>query len=431
MAGRTTRPNGHTWITVKASNGTRRHVRLGLLSDENAAEAHRRLAKIERHYHDREPMDAMTLLWFQSLPPRNVSAIVRTGLIAAPGVAALAAAGDTSLGKLIDEWKRTLDIAPSTKDNYDQTVALVERYFGRDRCVKSIIPADADLFIAWATKEGRVKGDKAMSRASISRGGRTVRRIFAFAIRLKWIAENPFDHVRSAGEVNEERWWYVTPRLVDAIIAECCDQELRTMVALSRYATCRGPSEFAGLRWQDIDWATPAIKIAAPKTVRYAGGLLRMTPLEGEALRQLENLWATAEKGVAEVFPRLGGRTSSDLSNKLEAVCRRVGVPMWEKPWTNMRASCETDWQKSGYQIFDTSEWMGHSPEVALRHYKRVASHIADLPAVLKGEALRVGEGPKSEAQSETLRDSQRESQHSQGLPKHSRSLSRTLRDSR
>lgn len=410
MAGRTTRPNGHTWITVKADNGKRRHVRLGQLSKDDADEAQRRLGKIEDAFHGGTPVDAISIAWLASLPPKKRDRVYATGLIPKPSAAmatSITPTGSTNVGRLVGEWRSTLDVAESTMANYEQTAALVVRYFGRERCVKSILPAEADKFVTWATREGRVKGESPMSRASISRGVRTVRRIFAFAQRLKWIEENPFAHVHSTGEVNEERWWYVTRRLVDKLIAECPDAELRTMVALSRYATFRGPSEFMQLVWTDIDWDDLTVKITAPKTVRYAGGLLRLCPLEGEAISQLRSLWELAATGDAAVFPRLGGKSSSDISGKLEAVCRRVGVPLWEKPWTNMRASCETDWQKSGKSIFETSEWMGHSPEVALRHYKRVANHIADLPAVLTSEALRLAEGNKSESKGETPKCSQ------------------------
>lgn len=416
MASQTTRPNGHTWITVKAANGKRRHVRLGSLSPDQAAEAKRRLAQAERHYHQGEPLDAMTLAWLGSIPSDHRKRVQATGLVPDLGEADVLEAPDTSVGRLIVEWWSTLSVAPSTEANYRQTTALVRKYFGGDRCVKTIVPADADKFVAWMAAEGRVKGDKPMSRASVSRGSRTVRAIFEFGVRLRWLADNPFMHVRSQGEVNEDRWWYVTPALVDAIVDRCADPELRAMIALSRYATFRGPSEFGQLRWQDIDWSVPSIKITAPKTNRYVGGLLRVSPLEGKALLEMQSLWDRAE-GDPEVFPRLGGASSSDLSSRVEGLCRKIGVALWEKPWTNMRASCETDWQRAGHQIFDTSEWMGHSPEVALKHYKRVASHIADLPAVQKGEALRLESGQQGEAQSEALRGSLRECRHSQGVP--------------
>jgi hypothetical protein len=45
---------------------------------------------------------------------------------------------------------------------------------------------------------------------------------------------------------------------------------------------------------------------------------------------------------------------------------------MWPKPFVNMRASCERDLLKR-YPIDAVAAWMGHSPEIALRHYNRVA----------------------------------------------------------
>ena len=192
---------------------------------------------------------------------------------------------------------------------------------------------------------------------------------------------NPCTHLRAEGEFNEERNFYITPRLVDALIDECPDLELRAMIALSRYASFRGPSEFEPLLWHDVDFDRGMVTITSTKTKRYRNGARRSAPLNGEALKRIEELWEAADEGVTRVFPRLGNSDSSRLNQRLNTLCRRLGVPLWDKPFTNMRASCETDWQEAGHQALTTATWMGHSVAVALQHYNRVAKdRVVDLP---------------------------------------------------
>lgn len=52
----------------------------------------------------------------------------------------------------------------------------------------------------------------------------------------------------------------------------------------------------------------------------------------------------------------------------LKRVIGRVGVSIADKPFQNMRASCETDWSAQ-YPTHEFAKWMGHSPAVAAKHY--------------------------------------------------------------
>ena len=47
---------------------------------------------------------------------------------------------------------------------------------------------------------------------------------------------------------------------------------------------------------------------------------------------------------------------------------RCITVEEADKPFQNMRASCETDWS-SKYPTHEFAKWMGHSPAVAAKHY--------------------------------------------------------------
>ena len=53
----------------------------------------------------------------------------------------------------------------------------------------------------------------------------------------------------------------------------------RLLIALSRFAGLRTPSEAFSLRWQDVDWERQRLTITSPKTEHLAGRGYRVIPL--------------------------------------------------------------------------------------------------------------------------------------------------------
>lgn len=386
MASLYPQPGGHYWVDVKCSNGKRRPIRLGKVSLADAEEFKRRLAILERCFDQGQAVDSVTTAWLHSLDSKAFDRIVRTGLTAVDAKAPRAA--DQSIDLLIKEWLSTLDVEANTLRNYNDALGNLRTYFGPDRSVPTILPAEADKFKAWLRVSGRQQLiSKPLARSTVSRRCETIREVFWFAVRLKWIDINPFEHIRRGGEWNEERNYYVTPELADHLIAKCDDVELAGMIALSRYATCRGRSELYPLGWSNYDVEAERLLIRSPKTKRHPGGSARVIPFEAipKAITAIGKLWDAAPEKTEAMFPRLSELKWSAVTEKLERLCRTEGIPLWPKPWINLRASCETDWQLAGRSIFETATWMGHAPEVALRHYNRIAKErVADLPEVLQ-----------------------------------------------
>jgi integrase len=441
MASRSTCPNGDTWIFVKASNGKRRAIRLGKLTKEDAEEAERRIRKIEATHQGLDKLDRMTLLWLDELPRVLRERVVRTGIVPAdvaapPEVASVAGYSphspaparvtvrDCSLETLIAKWRETLTVEPQSSVSYDQMVDRVRRFLawlatrplseGEEprnplADVRQLRPADGNRFEAWLIEHGRKQSDKPLAASTASRTIGAAQTLFEFGVLEGWYLKSPFDHLTRRGEFNDERNVYVTARLIDKLVEISPDQELATALVLSRYATFRGPSEFAALAWSDVDWEASMIGITAPKTKRYRFGRRRRAPLNAKVLAQLNKLWDDTPGKAVKVLPRIGSLESSPLNERLELLCRRLGVALWDKPWTNMRASCETDWQQiDKMQPFETAAYMGHGATVALLHYNRVAKdRVADLPPALidPSEGRRSTENGtiRGEARSEAL----------------------------
>jgi integrase len=449
MASRYTAPNGDTWIFVKAANKKRRPVRLGSQTRHDAEEAERRVETIERCFHRGGDLDPMTRMWVQQLPAVLHDRLARTGLLpedlvdrerstptyAAPAAPVTPPVRDCSLDRLVTRWQETVaQVEPQTVGNYDREVDRLRRFVSwldlideqeaeqnggkprkRMKDIRHLVAADGARFPGWMEKHGRVKGDKALSKSTISRSVGTIQRIVEHAVLEEWILKNPFGHLTRQGEFNEDRHVYVTARLIDHLIEISGDDELAAMLALSRYASYRGPSEFKSLCWIDVDWENAMIAITASKTKRYRNGKRRRAPLNERCIKLLNRLWDRAGESQDKVFPRLGDLDSSQLSERVEILCRRTGVALWEKPWINLRASCETDWQQiDKMQPFETAAYMGHSATVALLHYNRVAKdRVADLPAdLIQDEAKQTKRGSSDRSTNRSTRISSRISSH-------------------
>jgi len=72
---------------------------------------------------------------------------------------------------------------------------------------------------------------------------------------------------------------------------------------------------------------------------------------------------------------RKEGNYAANLLRPFNKIVERAGFKPWPMPGHNLRASMETDLYDGKYPnigVHTIAEWLGHSPEVALKHYGRV-----------------------------------------------------------
>ena len=154
----------------------------------------------------------------------------------------------------------------------------------------------------------------------------------------------------------------------------------RTIIALSRLAGLRCPSEVLMLKWENIDFAAGRMTVSSPKTEHHEGRAYRVVPIFAELRPFLEDAYELAELG--EVFV-VGGKQGEkyrkasqgkngwvgcNLRTSFEKIVRRANLIQWPRLFHNMRASCETDlMQEHGIHV--VTAWLGNTPKVALNHY--------------------------------------------------------------
>src|SRR5262249_18191974 len=259
--------------------------------------------------------------------------------------------------------------APNTITNLDQARRRLIDYFGANRDMNTITPADAE---AWSATLAE--------RYAPATAGRTIKRarqFFKAAPRNKLVAENVFIDVKASGQANKDRQFHVGRDVIRRVIDAAPDSEWRLLIALSRFGGLRCPSEHLALRWQDVDWERNRFRVDSPKTGE------RSIPIFPELRPYLEECFELAEEGAVHVITRYRD-TNANLRTTFTKIIRRAGEKPWPKLFHNLRASRETE-LAAEYPIHVVCEWIGNTAAIAAKHYLTVREE--DYERATRGSA--------------------------------------------
>ncbi|MEN1682104.1 MAG: site-specific integrase [Planctomycetota bacterium] len=381
MASRSTRPNGHQWIFF--SFGGKRHtVRLGKVKPAVAADFQRRIELAIETKNIGLPYDPETRAWVASLGDRHHANLAKAGLAEPRGA--------RTLKQLCDAFVRHLEregAKPRTIANVKVVTRNLLNHFSDDQKLETLGIEHAADFRSELRDFGRVGGGS-LERTTVSRRVRRAREIFEYAVDCGWIEVNPFAKQKRWNEVNTARDHYIAPADIAKLIRAAPSAEWKLLIALTRYAGVRCPSEVQALLWEWINDREGTLRVYSPKTAHHPGRDWRTVPIFAEFADQLTALRREALIGQTHVFPNCQANGSA-LTAKLNRICKAAKVEPWPKAWVNMRASAERDLLLN-HPIDDVASWLGHSPQTALRHYNRVAKDQRTRDA---GRALRVFKG--------------------------------------
>ena len=211
-----------------------------------------------------------------------------------------------------------------------------------------------------------------------TRGGiiRDLRRLYNWAINAEILSENPFNAVKRAASVNKERETYISLDAYKRLLDACPTQELRALLALYRIGGLRR-AEALGVKWRDVDFARGRLLVRSTKTERHTGHDKRVVPLFPELRAELERLWDLTPEGAPEEIIQLRG---SAVYKKLEFVVFQAGLTKWERLIQNLRSSRAIEIEREFGSVAE-SEWLGHNPATARRHYLHVLEEEYDRAA--------------------------------------------------
>ena len=273
-------------IRIVGADGKRRPIRLGKLNKKDANEVKLKVEHLHALTLNNLPMDAVTADWVGKLGEDLAAKFAAVGLIPARG--------SRKLGDFLDHYLegRKRESKPSTIANIDRVIKDLKALFGPDAGLRSIGPEDAErLKASYQEKE--------LAGATTYRRLKMARMLFERARMLKLINENPFAQVKSKNANPAENRRYIPLEDADKLMA-VANPTWRTIIALSRLAGLRCPSEVLMLKWENVDFAAGRMTASSPKTEQHEGRAYRVIPIFAELRPFLEDAYELAEPG--EVF---------------------------------------------------------------------------------------------------------------------------------
>jgi integrase len=368
-------------ITFRDAAGRQKSLRLGRCTKRTAQGALTGFERVLESNRAGTTMHPDALRWLESIDDRIHARVAALGLTEPRKAAEV-----VTLGTLLERFDAAAVVKAGTRVVYRQATAMLRDHFGEDRPLKTITPEDAD---GWR----KALGDAGLASATVAKRVRVAKSVFRKAVKWGLLASNPLEDLRSGSQANPERAFYVTPATVRAILAACPDDQWRAIVALSRYAGLRCPSEVGLLRWGDVNWERGRLTVRSPKTAGHEGHAVRVVPIAPELRPILQDLFDHAEPGAEAVVPRLRD-PSVNLRTQFERIIAKAGEKPWPRLFHNMRASCATDWVDR-FPSHAVAAWLGHSPMIAATHYLQTRDSHFDAAAGVGNPATNPATHPR------------------------------------
>ncbi len=355
-------PNGRRRILFVGPDTKRRTIRLGKTDRKSAESICRHVETLLGAKIGGQPVPRDTAGWLAAIGDALRDKLAAVGLIEArEPVHAV------TVGALVEEYKTArTDVKAGTAVNLDQSGKALLKFFGADKPVRAVTEADAENFYRKQLANGL-----ALNTARRHTG--RAKQYFAYALRKRIIAANPFDGVKTATGGNPDRQEYVSGATIRTVLDACPSVEWRLIVALSRYAGLRCPSEHLGLTWGDILWDKNRFVVRSPKT-ENTGKAQRVVPIFPELYPYLRDAFEAAEPGRVHIIARnrsddgMGNGLTTNWRTQFLRILRRAGLKPWPRLFHGLRAACQTDLANM-FPAHVVCGWLGNSLAVAREHY--------------------------------------------------------------
>lgn len=265
------------------------------------------------------------------------------------------------------------DLAPRSVARLEHATRLMCEFFGDDRPIDRITPADAEAYSRWS-KLGQAPN-------TIRKRVAWAKQFLRAAIKARILTHNPFDGLAANTRPDRSRDCFIDRDTMAKLLDACPDAEWRGILALARYGGLRCPSEVLALEWGHILWDRDRMTVPCVKTASTTGEAYRLVPLFPELRDILAELFELAPEGSRYVITRYRS-AETNLRTQFGRICRKAGVPMPPKPFVNLRASKATELVEN-YPSHVAAAWLGHSEKIADAHYRQVnEQHFARAVAV-------------------------------------------------
>jgi integrase len=364
-------PGGKRRILFMLPNGDRKAIRLGKVSRRTAESVKYRVEQLLESLQFGRPMESDLMQWVTNLEPQLAKRLTRVGLIRKTE-----SISPTTLGPFLADYiaKHGPTVKPSTITTWKQCKRLLLEYFTPEIPLSEITEGRA---VEWRNymktrDHTRIKRARKLEETTIRKRCACARQFFEQAVRLKLVPSNPFKSKRIPTSLPKgKQKAFISAELAHAIMQHLPNAQFRLLFALARWGGVRVPSEPSRLKWSDIDWENTRMTIHSPKTEHHEGHEQRVIPIFPELASALQEAWDSADVNQQLILPFLQGITSAALRKPLLKAITAAGGTPWEKLWTALRATRDTELREI-FPVHVVEYWIGHEDRVAKRNYTQV-----------------------------------------------------------
>jgi hypothetical protein len=155
---------------------------------------------------------------------------------------------------LIKEYeKKRVGLKGGTLLNDKNVYSYLIEYFGSNKRINEITPSSAEGIRDYLMNQ-RKKGRGKLFWTSTNKTITSIKPIFRFACECGYVKTSPFAKVKGGSTANSARQYYIEYPELETAIRACNDIELAGILAFSRYAGLRIPSEITDLKFSDFEF---------------------------------------------------------------------------------------------------------------------------------------------------------------------------------
>ncbi len=283
----------------------------------------------------------------------------------------------------LEQWltrymaEHTPRVGEYCRRNLELSKGYLLEHFDKGTTLKDIDSEDAQAYRHW------LANDKGFAQATVAQHIKKAKQFFLAAVEANAIGKSPFAKVLAGSMANAERSVYIPAADVEKAIVMAPDAQWRLIIALSRYAGLRSPSEVLALRWADVDFVSGTLTVYSTKTAKQ-GKAKRVVPILPELRPHLEDAFDPESDRCISRY-----QTSNlNLRKVFLEILTKAEMKPWPRLFHNLRGSLQTD-LADRFPSHVVTAWLGNSERVANAHYLKVTSeHIA---AATQGVGQQVG----------------------------------------
>jgi integrase len=358
-------PNGRKRVLFVAGDGSRKTIRLGKMTMQQAKTFKLNLEILLSAKFTFADIDKD---WVDSLPDGLYNKLVKAGLLdarkpAEPEPETKRITVEAFAGQYITSRP---DVKEATRRKWQDVKDKLAIFF-KDTFIDDVTIQQAKSFRINLKSIG-------LSENTIRRHIGISRQFFNSAIESEIISKNPFCGQSVSNRANPERFYYITQEMALKVLAACPDAQWRLIFGLARWGGLRCPSEVLRIKWQDVDFEHSRFIVHASKTEHHEGGGIRTVPMFPELRKLFQDCFDEAPEGAVYCIDRYKGKWTN-LGVQMARIIRQAGIEPWPKIFQNMRSTRETELFKlTGGNVKAVCSWIGNSPVVAMQHYAQVTS---------------------------------------------------------